>query len=416
MAVAGLRGTGDWGVDERPKDFRETILWLNANGDTPMQGLLSKMGSRGTTDPEFNWWEEKLYHVRLQLNQIGVGAGDTTLTVDAEVPGTAATLGMPTSGALSTRAGMILAVENTAGIFTGEFLKVTADSTVDTTLTVSRGYAGTTAAAIADDSYFTVVGTAFAEGTRSPTSTTKNPIKLFNYDQIFKTTYEVTETAKATFARTGDPVANDKRRKLFDIMRDMEMAMLWGVADETVGSNGKPERTTGGITSFITTNRTTFSSGGTLLTEDTLLDSLAPMFNWTADGRSTNERIAFIGNDGLNAINKLARNSASTRINFDKEITNVYGMKLRKWSLPQGDIYFKTHPLMNIHPYLTNAMITINPPYVTERPLRPLKFKDNVQENDADSEKGQWIAETGLEINFEETFSFLQGVSEDSFT
>lgn len=23
-AIAGLRGTGDWGTDERPKDFRES--------------------------------------------------------------------------------------------------------------------------------------------------------------------------------------------------------------------------------------------------------------------------------------------------------------------------------------------------------------------------------------------------------
>lgn len=27
MAVAGLRGTGDWAMDERPKNFREMILW-----------------------------------------------------------------------------------------------------------------------------------------------------------------------------------------------------------------------------------------------------------------------------------------------------------------------------------------------------------------------------------------------------
>ena len=27
MAVAGLRGTGDWAADERPKNFREMILW-----------------------------------------------------------------------------------------------------------------------------------------------------------------------------------------------------------------------------------------------------------------------------------------------------------------------------------------------------------------------------------------------------
>jgi hypothetical protein len=54
-AVAGLRGTGDWGTDERPKDFREYILWRNPNGGTPITGLMSKTGKDKTTDPEFAW-------------------------------------------------------------------------------------------------------------------------------------------------------------------------------------------------------------------------------------------------------------------------------------------------------------------------------------------------------------------------
>ena len=27
VSIAGIRGTGDYGADERPKDFRESILW-----------------------------------------------------------------------------------------------------------------------------------------------------------------------------------------------------------------------------------------------------------------------------------------------------------------------------------------------------------------------------------------------------
>jgi len=33
--IAGLRGTGDWGTDERPKSFREGILRFNPNGTAP---------------------------------------------------------------------------------------------------------------------------------------------------------------------------------------------------------------------------------------------------------------------------------------------------------------------------------------------------------------------------------------------
>ena len=48
MAFAGLRGTGDWGTDERPKNFRERILWLDPNGMTPLTGLMSMMGKEST--------------------------------------------------------------------------------------------------------------------------------------------------------------------------------------------------------------------------------------------------------------------------------------------------------------------------------------------------------------------------------
>lgn len=53
-AVAGLRGTGDWGTDERPKNFREYILWRNPNGDTPLTALMAKTGKESVDDPEFS--------------------------------------------------------------------------------------------------------------------------------------------------------------------------------------------------------------------------------------------------------------------------------------------------------------------------------------------------------------------------
>jgi hypothetical protein len=46
MAIAGLRGTGDWGTDERPKNFREMILWLNPNGTAPIFALSSRAPER----------------------------------------------------------------------------------------------------------------------------------------------------------------------------------------------------------------------------------------------------------------------------------------------------------------------------------------------------------------------------------
>ncbi len=40
---AGIRGTGSFGTDERPQDFREMILWNAPNGSAPLFALMAKM-------------------------------------------------------------------------------------------------------------------------------------------------------------------------------------------------------------------------------------------------------------------------------------------------------------------------------------------------------------------------------------
>lgn len=54
-AVAGLRGTGDWATDERPKNFREFILFRNPNGTAPIFALMARVQKESTDDPEFSW-------------------------------------------------------------------------------------------------------------------------------------------------------------------------------------------------------------------------------------------------------------------------------------------------------------------------------------------------------------------------
>jgi len=54
-AVAGLRGTGDWATDERPKNFREYILWRSPNGTAPIFALMSRVQKESVNDPEFSW-------------------------------------------------------------------------------------------------------------------------------------------------------------------------------------------------------------------------------------------------------------------------------------------------------------------------------------------------------------------------
>lgn len=406
-AIAGLRGTGDWATDERPKNFLEMILWLNPNGDTPINGFLAKSSTKATDDPEFSWFEETLDILQLQLNDAtGMLAADTAVVVD--------------SGALNLVPGDILLVEkagtNQTATYDNELVRVTS-VTNDTSFAISRGEAGTTAAPIADNDYLLNVGSVSEEGTASPASTTRNPTKVSNFTQIFKTTYSITGTAASTRTRTGDPIANDKKRKIFDHSRKLEYSWIFGQPFEnlTGAVNGKPERFTGGFLHFLSslaTSRIVVKSANyTAGNIDVFFDDVFDVFDFTnPNGGTSDQRLAVVGNGALNAINKLAAHAG--QVEFGDVVTQ-YGMELTRLRMPQGNIFLRSHPLLNRHKTVyTNTMIIIDPKGLQYRPLkgRDTRFKDNIQANDEDSVKGQWMTEAGLEFHHLETMKCITNI------
>lgn len=392
MAVAGLRGTGNWGTDERPKNFREMILWRRPNGSAPLTALLAKAKSQKVDDPEFNWWEEELNAIRVQLDGTGLAAASTTATI---VVGDAQDL----------VAGDVLLVEKAITTAYDHEIVVVSSVTNSTTFVIKRGQAGSSAANTGVSAFLTKIGNVFEEGSTSPNASTRNPTKLNNYCQIFKTAFRVTETAKLTFARTGNALANDKKRKMFDHSVALELAFLFGKRNETTGANGLPLRYTGGLLYMLSQYASTrIKAYTTTPTEDSFLDEIHPI--WDYDTDAGNQRIAFGGNGMLNSLNKLARNSNSTRVNFNGFI-EAYGMKLMEWILPQGTLYFRTHPLFNTHGRFTYDCFIFDPSVLIYRYMRDTKPQNNIQAPDADEEKGQWLTECGLEMQHAKTSKWL---------
>ena len=82
-------------------------------------------------------------------------------------------------------------------------------------------------------------------------------------------------------------------------------------------------------------------------------------------------------------------------------------MKLQRWVLPQGTIYVKSHPLFNTHARFTNDMFILDPSALKYRYMRDTTFKDNIQANDEDQKKGQWLSECGLEMEHAKTMGWL---------
>src|SRR3990172_1144268 len=401
-AVLGMRGTGDWGTDKRPKNFREMILWRSPNGAAPLTALTARMRKQTVDDPEFAWWEEELNPIRLLV---------TTAVTTAQ-----ASIAIDSGDAQDLVIGDVLLVEKTEDTsYSNELIQV-ATIVSATSFTATRGVAGSTAATIADNSYLTKIGNAFEEGTDAPDSTTRNPTKFLNYAQIFKTAYRITNTAQAIALRTGNALKNDKKRKMFDHSTTMELAFLFGKKyEDTTGTN--PKRFTGGLMYFLAQayaagSTNTIRIWTTTPTEDELLDAVYKCWDYDVEGAGQ-ERLVFAGNGFLNSLNKLARTSSSTRINFDGVIKQ-YGMNLQRWILPQGVLYVKTHPLMNVHGRFTNSAFVINPTGIIYRPLvgRDVKPDEGVggkgiQPPGKDEFKRQWYGEVGIEFQHLKTMCYL---------
>lgn len=383
MAVAGLRGTGDWGTDERPKDFRGKILEVRPNGNVPIFALSSRAGKKTVTDPEYSWWAEPNNLIRLTVNGALV-AGDTTCVVDSADP-TASTLNALYGVASHLKQGDQLLVEPSAdhATFDHEVIEVVSVQS-DTTFTIQRSAQGTTAATIADNASLLLIGSAYGEGTAAPAARSRNPVKYSNYVQIFKDTYEISGTADKTHARTGDAWSNDKRRKAFDHARNIEMSLLFGRKNESTDSNGKPKRTTNGLRPQVG-NVTVFGAAVTIASFET---AIAPVFDFDAGG-SDNVRICFAGNTARLEMGKVLQAATAASIEIGP-IVKLWGMEFEEWRTPLGRLLFRTHPLMSQHPLYKSSAFVLDfaaVKYVT-LPGRDTRTKDDVQAKDEDVRRG----------------------------
>jgi hypothetical protein len=355
---------------------------------------MSRVQKETTNDPEFSWWDEPVTIVRLQVNGT-VAIGETTITVDSVDP-TATSLGVPWGVASHLKPGDLLLVEPAADNATFDHEAIVVDTVIsDTQFTVKRAQAGTTEAEITNDLFLLLVGSQYAEGTAEPKATSRNPVKYNNYTQIFKDTYDLTGTAAETHARTGDPLKNDKKRKMWDHSRSIEFAMLFGRKSEGTGANGKPLRTTDGLRAVLPTTTTTVFS--TAVTTSTFLDAVYPVFDFNSP--AGDERIVLCGNTFLNELNKILLTAGNIEYGT---VVKQFGMTLREYILPQGRLLLRTHPLLNRHSLYQASGFIIDFSSIRWRPMRnrDTKFIDNIQNKGEDARRGMWITEAGLQVDF----------------
>jgi len=377
----GLRGSGSWGADERPKNYRETILYLFPNS-APLTALLNKLKQEDTSDPEFKIFTKGLPS---QITQIDNGAGYTS---------SATSLAIDAGTFTRFKAGHVLLVERTL-----ELMWVTVDPTA-AVLTVDRGQ-GSAAAALLDNDVLRVVGSQHSEGSDAPTAIYYDPSVISNYCQIFRNSYFLTNTGMQTELRTGKPKVEAKRETLELQAIEMEQAFFWGGAVEDSASN-LAQRTTKGLVNFVTSNIKDFADAVTI---DAWENFMEDVFE---DG--SNEKWFFCGNRAVNVLGKLARSHTQITSSTNDQ---VYGLNFQKWVTSYGTLGVVNHPLFSKSAEFKDWGFVVDPKYIIYRYLRgrDTMHLENRQNPGVDAIKNEFLTECGLEVQFESTHAVAKNMS-----
>ena len=130
------------------------------------------------------------------------------------------------------------------------------ESVSGTTLTVVRGYGGTTAAALADGQTLHILGNAALEGAEAPGVRFTNRTRKQNYAQIFTAAVEVSGSQlAATTIGVEDELQYQMQERLRELLRDLENCVINGVAPAADAQGSSTvRRTMNGILKQLTTN------------------------------------------------------------------------------------------------------------------------------------------------------------------
>jgi len=375
MAIQGVRGTGEFGTDFRPKNYRELFTLLEPNGNAPLNALLSFGSSESTDDPEYKNFRDELPDRTLTVNN-GAGYNDTatSITIDAADDNKYAV-----SGAI---------VINSS---TGEVMRVTADTT-GTTLAVARNIGGTTFTITDNDQLF-VAGFAAAENADVGTPITFDATVASNYTQIFRTAFGVSNTLKSTYLRTGDKEDEAMTKALKLHMSDIERAMFFGRKHEENGSSATPRRYTGGLTTTLTSVidcNSDIDGDGTMNEAQFDEQLISSVFKF-----GSKEKIAFVGATVAAHLQEFGKDRWRP-----ESVQGAYGVNLTRYATFAGDLMVHLHPQFRQVPGMATSMIIVDFPYLRYRFLegRDTALYENRQGNGVDGAIHEYLTECGLEL------------------
>jgi hypothetical protein len=225
-------------------DLKDGLDWL----EEAMGGvkLLKKLGTNGFTyaNQKIEWDETELMTRRQAIT-----VTDVATAVDVV-------------DARQFQVNNLLRCEN-------EVMRVTAIAD-DNTLTVVRGYAGTTAVAHTAAQMFSL-GAADPEGAEPPEGIQTIPDRLFNYSQTLTRSVKLSKDQIAELQSGGNPMVGQLKQRFVEINQELFQALVYGVRYK---DSTNKIYTMGGFKQFVTTNVTNVGGAVTVAVIDAKIKAI----------------------------------------------------------------------------------------------------------------------------------------------
>jgi len=426
----GMRGTGDWVTDQRPMNWRQEIMYLYPNGMAPLTAILSMMGSKSVDDPQFHWWTETMGSVGGAVSGVYTLPDLSAAYVTGGVAGDTLYITITSTLANRVRIGHQLLLRDASDYRVDVNAKVTnvtiSGATGVVAVKLLEADDNSTTHDLSDCDTFLVIGNINPEGGEMPDAIAINPVKHYNYTQIFRTPLSITRTARKTRLRTGNDYRKAKRECLEMHSIEMELAFLWGIRTENTGDNGKPERTTQGLINFIRANaaancddfslNATYSGDTWAASGETWLKTiLEQIFRYGAS-----EKLCLCGSGVLLGLDALAMQGGQINL---QPAQKTYGMQIMTWLTPFGVVHFKTHPLFSYDATTRNMAVIFEPKELTYRYIDDTTFygessskkhPEGYGSRRIDGTEEEYLTEAGMEFDFPTKCGVLNGVGLDN--
>jgi hypothetical protein len=330
-SFTGMFNTSNFTTDLAKKSFAGMITRLMPNGTAPLFGMTSMLASEIAVQVEHGFFTKTMLFPSLNLDAAVADGVAQVFTV---------------ASTANVLPGMIMRVNST-----GE--NVIVNSIISaTTVQVTRGVGTVTAAAIADNVDLYQVGNAYEEGSNRPSALNITPVRVTNLTQIFRNTWAITDTARATMVIAGESNVAESRQDCAAFhAADIEKALFFGQKSQGT-RNGQPFRTMDGFISIVG-NLTYYppsyaaanvTTAGATTTYTQLEAALDPVFDQATDPKVANERVMFVGGAAKRVLNNIGRLNGTYQM---VDGATSYGLQFTTIKTARGTFRIIEHPLFN---------------------------------------------------------------------